>query len=194
MGQRIIFPLFVLSILCFELSARATTDSLVLLKQGTIVTLRVQEGVGSDKVAEGDVIPMILGLDVVVAGERVALTGAYAEGQIKRIVPAKSFGRGGTLEIVPLNLQLIDGQRILLGGSPKRTEGQNRKGLAWGLSIATPIVGGLFASAAGNNEAVPFMLPLAGLGTLVKGKEAQLPIDTLISAFVAKDVYVNLTP
>lgn len=164
----------------------------VLLKQGTIVTLELEKPVKSDEIAEGDIIPMAVKVNVVAEGETVARTGAYAECIVRSVQHARSFGKAGSLEVVPFNMQLIDQQRVALGGGSKQAKGKNRKALAWTVAILTPAVGALFASSAGNDEAAPFMLSFAALGFAVKGKEAELPLGTSLSALVAKDTYVRV--
>lgn len=180
-------------------SAGQTTDAApaldtVLLPQGARVTLRLLAELRSDEAEESEIVPLELALDVVAQGRRVAITGAYAEGRVRRVAAAKHFGKGGLLEIEAINLQLVDGQRIRLGGETRKANGKNRKFLAWTIAIISPGVGAIFAASAGNDKAIPFMLPFAGLGFLVKGKEAVLAIDTLLSAVVAKDVIVQVEP
>ncbi|MCB9264979.1 MAG: hypothetical protein H6558_08140 [Lewinellaceae bacterium] len=168
------------------------TPDTVLLPEDTRVTLKILEELRSDEAEESQVIPLEVVLDVVAGGRRVARTGAYAEGRVRRVIPAKHFGKGGLLEVEPINMQLVDGQRIRLVGDARKSSGKNRKFLAWTVAILAPGVGAVFAASAGNDSAVPFMLPFAGLGFLVKGREAVLPPETLITAVVPKDVFVQV--
>ncbi|MCO6478965.1 MAG: hypothetical protein J5I94_20190 [Phaeodactylibacter sp.] len=166
----------------------------IVLPEDTRVTLKILEELRSDEAEESQVVPLEVVLDVVAEGRRVAITGAYAEGRVRRVIPAKHFGKGGLLEVEPINMQLIDGQRIRLVGEARKSTGRNRKFLAWAVAIISPGVGAIFAASAGNDSAIPFMLPFAGLGFLVKGKEAVLPPETLITAVVPKDVTVKVEP
>lgn len=166
----------------------------VVLPEDSRVTLKILEELRSDEAEESQVVPLEVVLDVVAEGRRVAITGAYAEGRVRRVIPAKHFGKGGLLEVEPINMQLIDGQRIRLVGEARKSTGRNRKFLAWAVAIISPGVGAIFAASAGNDSAIPFMLPFAGLGFLVKGKEAVLPPETLITAVVPKDVTVKVEP
>jgi hypothetical protein len=186
-------------ILCFTLPliATSTNDTIqlvetVTLKKGTIVTLKLLEPIRSDEVEESTIIPAAIGLDVVVEGERVAVTGAYAEARVRRVDPASRFGKGALLEIEAINMQLIDGQRVKLAGDVSRAKGNHRRLLAWTVAIVTPAVGALFAQSAGNGEAAPFMIPFAGLGLLVKGKAAELPVGSLLTAVVTRDTEVQI--
>ncbi len=132
----------------------------------------LEKSIKSDEVAEGDMIPMAAKVDVVAEGETVARTCAYAECIVRTVQHTRPFGKGGSLEIVPYSMQLIDQQRVTLGGDTNLTKGKNRKALAWTVAILTPAVGVLFASSAGNDEAAPFMLSFAALGFAVKGKRS----------------------
>lgn len=172
--------------------ADSTIYGTVVLEQGSIITLKLLEPVRSDEVEESTIIPAAVGLDVVSEGQRVAITGAYAEAKVRRVESAGRFGKGALLEIEAINVQLIDGQRIKLSGDICRATGKNRKLLAWTVAIVTPAVGMLFASSSGNEDAVPFMASFAGLGFLVKGKVAELEVGTLMTAVVTKDVEVQV--
>lgn len=175
-----------------QVADTSTTPGQILLKQGTIVTLKLEEELRSDEVEETSIIPLTVGLDVVVDGQRLALTGAYAEARVKKARRAKAFGKPGELEIEPINMQLIDGQRIPLYGKARGAKGKNRKFLAWVVAIVTPGVGAAFAASAGSSDAIPFMIPFAGLGFLVKGKEAVMPVGAIVTANVTRDVWVRI--
>lgn len=164
----------------------------IILPRGTSVTLKLEETLRSDELEESSIIPLTIELDVVQQGQRLAITGAYAEARVRRVAQAKRFGKGGFLEIEAINMQLIDGQRAQLAGDERKARGKNRKFLAWTVAIAAPIIGAVFASAAGNDQAAPFMIPFAGLGFLVKGREAELPAGTLLRAIVYRDISVRI--
>lgn len=164
----------------------------ITLPRGTPVTLKLEAALRSDEVEESGIIPLTIELDVVQQGHRLAATGAYAEARVRRVARAKNFGKGGFLEIEAINMQLIDGQRALLSGDGRKASGKNRKLLAWTVAIAAPVIGAVFASAAGNDQAAPFMIPFAGLGFLVKGKEAELPAGTLLRAIIYRDISVRI--
>lgn len=173
-------------------SLQSDPQETVILKQGEIVSLQLYQDIKSDEWEVNSIVPMSIKVDIVVDGKRVALTGAYAEGRVIRVKPAKSFGRAGFIEVEALNIQLIDGQRVDVAGKSIRGEGRSRKMLAWLVAIGTPGLGAVFAASADNAEAIPFMVPFAGLGFLVKGREGVLSVNTTISAKVAQDVVVRL--
>ena len=168
------------------------TAETVILRKGTTVTLELLEVINSDKLDETSIIPLAIGLDVVVEGKRVAITGAYATAKVSRLEPPRSFGKGAFLEIEANGIQLIDGQFINVAGSVSQKRGKNRKGLAWALAILTPGVGAIFAQASGNGQAAPFMLPFAGLGLMVKGGAAEIPAATTLHARVTRDTPVQV--
>lgn len=172
--------------------ADSTIYGTVVLEQGSIVTLKLLEPIRSDEVEESTIIPAAVGLDVIANGQRVAITGAYAEARVHRVEHAGRFGKGAILEIKAINVQLVDGQRIKLSGEVCRAKVKNRKLLAWSVAIVAPAVGMLFANSSGNEEAVPFMAAFVGLGFLVKGKVAELAVGTLMTAVVTKDVEVQV--
>lgn len=164
----------------------------VVLEEGTLVSLRLEEAIRSGEAQRSDIVPLVVGINVVAQGQMVINTGAYAEARVTRVVPAKKFGKGGFLEVEVINVQLVDGQRIELAGDPKVKEGRNRKFLAWAVAILAPGTGMIFAASTGNTQAVPFILPFAGLGFLVKGREAEIQANEILLGRVTRDVTVQL--
>ena len=92
-------------------------------------------------------------------------------------VPAKSWGKPGTLIINALSTTAVDGQNITLTGTYS-TEGADRKTMACGISAA------LFV----------FIILVGGLtGFFIKGGEAEVPSNYIFSNFyVASNTTVQL--
>lgn len=159
-------------------------DKQILLKKGTLVTLRVLQNISSRDTEVGNLVNMEIATDIKADREVVLATGVYAEGKVTQVKKAMLFGNAGFLEIKAINVMTVDGQRIPLISQPLIKKGHNKKVLAWGLSIVSFIVGMIVP---GNWK---FLHAGSFLGAVIKGKAAIVPFDTLISAEIAKDAII----
>lgn len=146
------------------------------LRAGTPVVVEMSQNYGGTNLAEGQTINVRVKFGVVVEKQTVITAGALGSAVISRYEKARSFGRPGKIEVQVQSVQTIDGQNILLSGIPLTVEGENRKGLAWGLAIGV----GLFTGGIG-----------AVTGFFIKGKPAEIRGGTTVNTTVASDIDVE---
>ena len=167
-------------------------DKIVPLNRGEIVTLELAEEVSSDKANIGDVVRMIVKIDVQSEGFVLIKKGCYGEAIVRDVKRARSFGRGGQLVLEVDNVMTFDGQRISLQGkSLKIAVGEHRKRRAWGLVAAGVVVVGGTGIATLGAGGVLCGLPMIGLGATVYGREAVVSKGSLMVGIVKKTLNVG---
>ena len=170
-------------------------DKRVPLHKGEIVTLALAEDISSDKANVGDVVKMIVTMDVQSEGFVLIKKGCYGEAIVRDVKRARSFGRGGQLVLEVDNVTAFDGRRIALQGkSLKIATGEPRKKRAWGLIVTGVVVAGGTGIATLGAGGVLCGLPMITLGTLVNGREAILEKGSLMSGIVKKTQDVGADP
>lgn len=147
------------------------------LRAGTPVMVEISQNYGGTNLAVGQTVSVRVKFGVVIEKQTVIAAGALGTAVISRFEKARSFGRPGVMEVQVQGVQTVDGQNVLLSGIPLTVEGENRKGLAWGLAIGV----GLFTGGIG-----------AVTGFFIKGKPAEIRGGTTVNATVASDIEVEV--
>ena len=170
----------------FSESSEAVASLLrkVRIPKGTIVTLSLNSPLNSEDIQEGKTVTLTVTIPVQLDGQEVIMRGAYGEATVTEAKRARSFGRGGKIVLVAKNVQTFDGHRIALKGEPLTVIGNNRKGLALGLTIA----------GAGLTAATVYCVPFVGMGALVRGRAAKVEAGELLQATIVQDITVNANP
>lgn len=153
-----------------------TESGAITLRSGTPVVVEAMQTYNSKNLNEGQTVNVRVKYNVVVNKQTVIAAGALGNATITDIQRPGSFGKPGRLELQVQSVQSVDGQQILLSGMNMIAEGQNKRGLAWGLSI------GLFI----------FTLIGGAIGFFIKGKPAELKSGTTSNASVASDAQVEI--
>jgi hypothetical protein len=153
-----------------------TSSGPVTLRSGTAVVVESSQTYYSKNLTEGQTINVRVKYNVVTNKKTAIAAGALGTATVSEVKKPRGFGGGGRLEVQVQSVQAVDGQQILLSGIPNITEGGNRKGLAWGLSI------GLFL----------FTLVGGAIGFFIKGKDAELKAGTTINSSVASDSKIDI--
>lgn len=163
-----------------------TPSRKIKLKRGTKITLQLNTTVNSKNISTNSVVEMMVVLDVKEKGESqpIILSGTYAEGLVTSAHRAGIFGRGAKIEVEGINVRAIDGQRIPIKSIKVIRNGKNRKRLAYGASILAPAVGVIVGS--------PWLIPLAAIGIIIRGKEVEIPMGTLVTAKTLMDMEIYL--
>lgn len=188
----IIFAIFVLIFNQSIFAASVNTDfngdnppkkeRKITIKRGTKITLQLNDNVSSQENELGNVVEMMVMMDVKVNGKTVVASGTFAEGLVTDARRAGIFGKGGRIELEGINIRSIDGQRIPIKSVKVKKQGKNRKGMAWGMSILIPAAGILMGT--------PMLAPFAIVGLFVKGREIDIEAGTLVTAKILEDVIV----
>ncbi|MBU0487653.1 MAG: hypothetical protein KKA07_08540 [Bacteroidetes bacterium] len=166
--RKLLFGLML--IVGFGIQGNAQTE----VRSGTYIPLETTTHLNSKFVTTGQTIDLRVKIDVYVNDKIIFPTGSMAKGKIVRVQKAKGVGKGGFLEIQPESI-IVDGQIVPLSGSSMMREGENRSGLAWGLSI-----GGCL-----------FIGPLSFFSLFIKGKDVEFPKGTSLDAVVVKTFVVE---
>ncbi|MFN8345573.1 MAG: hypothetical protein U0X91_11245 [Spirosomataceae bacterium] len=159
-----------------DLSVMVNNQELTL-RAGTPVMVEISQNYGGTNLAVGQTVSVRVKFGVVIEKQTVIAAGALGTAVISRFEKARSFGRPGVMEVQVQGVQTVDGQNVLLSGIPLTVEGENRKGLAWGLAIGV----GLFTGGIG-----------AVTGFFIKGKPAEIRGGTTVNATVASDIEVEV--
>ncbi len=149
----------------------------VTLRAGMPVVVEAIQTYSSKNISSGQTINVRVKYNVVVNKASVISAGALGNAIVSDVQKPKSFGRPGRMELQIQNVQAVDGQQVLLSGIPFVVEGENRKGLAWGVGIGV----GLFTYGLG-------LL----LGFAFKGRDAEFRSGTTLNSSVASDVEVEV--
>jgi hypothetical protein len=148
----------------------------VILKSGTPIQLETSQPVDSKHNLGQSAVDFRVKFDVKVNDKTVIQAGTIAKGQVVIAQRAMGCGKAGIIEIKALTVSTIDGQQMQLYSSNIRREGENKKGLAWGLSV-----GGCF-----------IISPLSFLFLLIKGEEGVIPGGTTIDAQSTSNLTVKV--
>ncbi len=152
--------------------------SSVTLRAGTSIVVEATQSYNAKNLSEGQTVNVRVKYNVVVNKQTLVGAGALGTATVSDITKPGIFGKAGRMELQMQSVQAVDGQQILLSSVPMMAEGQNKKGLAWGLSI------GLFL----------FTIIGGVVGLFIKGKPAEIKVGTTTNASVASDAQVEITP
>ena len=111
------------------------------LPMGTLVSLELMSELNPRDLEVGYLVDLRVRVDVVVNGEVLIRTGAYAEGVVKEVEARRSPNSRSRLVIEAVMLQAADGQLVPLLGEPLEREGKGRQGwLAKGLILHAQVL------------------------------------------------------
>ncbi|MEM9721066.1 MAG: hypothetical protein AAGA10_17515 [Bacteroidota bacterium] len=152
-----------------------TKDGEYTLRAGTQIVVEATQTYDSEALSAGQSVNVRVKYNVIVKKHTLIAAGAMGNATISSISKPKIFGKGGEMEVQIQNVQAVDGQQIPVTGIPMRLKGDNKAGLAWGLSI--PL----------------FLLTFIGgaVGFLIKGKPAELRSGMTLNANVASDMEIE---
>ncbi len=154
-----------------------TADGTTLtLRAGTPIVVEASQTYNSKNLSEGQTVNVRVKYNVIVNKQTLVAAGALGTANISDLTKPGAFGKAGRMELQMQSVQSVDGQQILLSGTPMIAEGQNKKGLAWGLSIGL------------------FLLTIIGgiAGIFIKGKPAEVKAGTTTNTSVASDAQVEV--
>ncbi len=148
----------------------------VKIPAGTLITLKLLEGVTTKECNEGDLINLTVLYDVKKDDKKLIPAGTRAIGRISLCNAAKGQGKPGEIAIDISSLRI--GEEILpLVSSPITVKGEDKSSLAWGVGIGACLL-------------------VAGIGIVavffIKGGEGELKAGKIIEGNVATDTSINL--
>jgi hypothetical protein len=173
----------------------AESNKKIPLKRGEIVSLEIVQSLSSETAQIGDVVKLQVAKPVMVEGYTVIHRGAYAEAIVRDVQRAKGYGRAGRIVLEVANVETFDGHRIpLKANSLLVVEGQNRKGLAWGITVVSAVVAGGVSVATLGASGVIIGVPFVALGGLIRGREATIESGKMMSALIMESKEVETDP
>ena len=164
-------PLYVSKDVTIMVDGNATT-----LRAGTPILVEAVQTFSSKRLSIGQSVNVRAKFNVVVDRKILVSAGALGTATVTNIRKRRGFGRAGTMELQIQSIQAVDGQQVFLTGIPITFEGDNKKGLAWGIAIGVGLI--------------TYGLGLL-LGFAFKGKDAEFRAGTSLNASVASDVEVE---
>jgi hypothetical protein len=168
----------------------------VTIPEGTVINVRMQEALSSDKNSTGDAFSAVLDKPLVVDGFVIAERGARVEG---RIVASKEAGRIkglSNLAVELLSLHTADGQTVkLVTDSWEKSAESGAKGDAAKVGAAAGIGAAIGAIAGGGKGAAIGAVLGGGAGTggvlATRGKAVKIPVETRIPFRLREPVTVT---
>jgi hypothetical protein len=149
----------------------------ITLRAGTPIVVESSQTYNAKNLSEGQTVNVRVKYNVISNKQTLVAAGALGTATISDLTKPGVFGKAGRIELQIQSVQAVDGQQILLSGIAMTAEGQNKKGLAWGLSI------GLFL----------FTFIGGVIGLFIKGKPAEIKSGTTANASVASDAQIDVT-
>jgi hypothetical protein len=158
----------------------------VTIPSGTLITVRLNETLNTDKNQSGDTFTATLDQPLVVDGLVLAERGSRAEG---RVVTSEKAGRIkglSNLQIQLTKLNLSDGQRVNLATGPFEKQGEKSTGQDAAKIGVGAAIGAAIGAIAGGGKGAAIGAGAggaAGTGTVMatRGKPTELRVETRIS-------------
>jgi hypothetical protein len=181
------------------------------IPEGTEFKLALHTAINSKTSKKGDIVITTLLDPVYVEDQEVLPKGIRVDGRIQEVHAAGHRGKGGQLYVLFDTLTLPDGQKVAISGSltevfASRNGGDNSTVDAEGdlkgggpsktkrlIIFGAPTAAGIAAGGIGPGIA-------AGVGGLLaayflpKGKQAELPVGSLIGMRLDRDLTITLPP
>jgi hypothetical protein len=162
MKKIIIIPMFCLSLIGYSQSIKTKVE------EGTIILLKSLSIISSNTTMDGESIDFFCAENLVVNNKLIIKKNSKITGKVESSEKSRSLGKGGSLKIIFNYITAIDGQNIPISGVYNYVKGDNKSGTAIGLSLVLS----------------PFFL-------FLKGKEANIPIGSLIEVYTTQEIEIQ---
>jgi hypothetical protein len=114
---------------------RTVDGNVVTLKAGTFIPVELAQMASSQILTNGSNIELRVRQNIEVSGKTVIQAMANGKATVTEVKKAKGMGKPGKLSIAAQSVMSVDGQQILISGTPLSVQGENKSSLAWGLWI-----------------------------------------------------------
>ena len=138
------------------------------IEEGTIIIVKSMSNITSKTNIDGEFINFVCAEDIYINNILVIKKNIKVGARIEISDKAKGLGKEGTLKIIFNYITAIDGQNIPISGVYNYVKGENKSGTAVGLSFV-----------------------LSPLFLFLKGKEANIPIGSLIEVYTTQEKYIQ---
>lgn len=140
----------------------------IKIEEGTIIIVKSMSNITSKTNIDGEFINFVCAEDIYINNILVIKKNIKVGARIEISDKAKGLGKEGTLKIIFNYITAIDGQNIPISGVYNYVKGENKSGTAVGLSFV-----------------------LSPLFLFLKGKEANIPIGSLIEVYTTQEKYIQ---
>ena len=154
--------MFCLSLIGYSQSIKTKVE------EGTIILLKSLSIISSNTTMDGESIDFFCADNLVVNNKLIIKKNSKITGKVESSEKSRSLGKGGSLKIIFNYITAIDGQNIPISGVYNYVKGDNKSGTAIGLSLVLS----------------PFFL-------FLKGKEANIPIGSLIEVYTTQEIEIQ---
>lgn len=155
-------PLLCLSFFSFSQTSKTK------IEEGTIILLKSLSIISSNTSMDGESIDFYCAENIVVDNKIIIKKNSKVTGRIESSEKSRSLGKEGSLKIIFNYISAIDGQNIPISGVYNYVKGDNKSGTAVGLSFV-----------------------FSPLFLFVKGKEANIPIGSLIEVYTTQEINIQ---
>ena len=138
------------------------------IEEGTIIIVKSMSNITSKTNIDGEFINFVCAEDIYINNILVIKKNIKVGARIEISDKAKGLGKEGTLKIIFNYITAVDGQNIPISGVYNYVKGENKSGTAVGLSFV-----------------------LSPLFLFLKGKEANIPIGSLIEVYTTQEIYIQ---
>ena len=138
------------------------------IEEGTIIIVKSMSNITSKTNIDGEFINFVCAEDIYINNILFIKKNIKVWARIEISDKAKGLGKEGTLKIIFNYITAIDGQNIPISGVYNYVKGENKSGTAVGLSFV-----------------------LSPLFLFLKGKEANIPIGSLIEVYTTQEIYIQ---
>jgi hypothetical protein len=138
------------------------------IEEGTIILIKSLSIISSNTTSDGESIDFFCAENVLVNNKLIIKKNSKVTGKVESSEKSRSLGKGGSLKIIFNYITAIDGQNIPISGIYNYVKGENTSGAAVGLSFV-----------------------LSPLFLFLKGKEANIPIGSLIELYTTQEIDIQ---
>jgi len=159
--------IYFIPLLCFSFFSFSQTTK-TKIEEGTIILIKSLSIISSNTTWNGESFDFFCTENVVVDNKIIIKKNSKVTGKVESLEKSRSLGKEGSLKIVFNYITAIDGQNIPISGIYNYVKGDNTSGSAVGLSIV-----------------------LSPLFLFLKGKEANIPIGSLIEVYTTQEIDIQ---
>jgi hypothetical protein len=157
----------------------------VVIPAGTVITVRIQQPVGSKTSHEGDRFDASIAQPITIGGKTVVPTGSSASGQVTEAHPAGKFKGGATLGLTLTSLHVAGSNYAIQSAAvsqESKGKGKRTATMVGGGAAAGALIGGL---AGGGKGAAIGALVGGGAGTAgaayTGNRDISLPAESALT-------------
>lgn len=159
--------IYFIPLLCLSFFGFSQTSK-TKIEEGTIILLKSLSIISSNTSMDGESIDFYCAENVVVDNKVIIKKNSKVTGKVESSEKSRSLGKEGSLKIIFNYITAIDGQNIPISGVYNYVRGDNKSGNAVGLSFV-----------------------FSPLFLFLKGKEAVIPIGSIIEVYTTKEIDIQ---